>query len=64
MSTEAQDAAPHDTPDGLDLRGLPRVTPPDPERMSQERAWLSETARRPLFARASAYVRRGGPGYV
>ncbi|MFY9342202.1 MAG: divalent metal cation transporter [Planctomycetota bacterium] len=47
-----------------DLRGLPMVNPPDPERLAAERAWLAEIAQRPWLARKVAFLRRGGPGYL
>ena len=40
------------------------VHPPDPERLTQERAWLGEVARQPIWRRAFAYAGKGGPGYL
>jgi len=40
------------------------VTPPDPELLAEERAWLGKVSRKSFGARALAYFGRGGPGYL
>jgi manganese transport protein len=48
----------------LDARGLPMVSPPDPEALAAERAWLVELESGPRPKRYFAFLRRGGPGYL
>ncbi len=47
-----------------DTRGLPMVHPPDPAALEADRAWLAAVARKPWLARQTAYLARGGPGYL
>ncbi len=46
------------------IRGLPVETPPDPELLAEERAWLGTVSRKSFGGRALAYLGRGGPGYL
>lgn len=40
------------------------VSPPDPEALAQERAWLAENDAKPRLGRWAGYMRKGGPGYL
>jgi len=43
---------------------LPMVSPPDPEALTRERAWLIEMESAPAWRRGFAFLKRGGPGYL
>lgn len=51
-------------PDDFDTRGLPMVSPPDPQALAAERAWLEANDHKPRLARWGGYLRKGGPGYL
>lgn len=40
------------------------VSPPDPEALAAERAWLAENDAKPTAGRWFGYLRKGGPGYL
>jgi len=40
------------------------VSPPDPEALAAERAWLQSNSAKPTAARWFGYLRKGGPGYL
>lgn len=40
------------------------VSPPDPEALAAERAWLAENDAKPIAGRWFGYLRKGGPGYL
>jgi len=47
-----------------EIRGLPAVSPPDPAEMEREAAWLRDLESRPTLTRWTAFLKRGGPGYL
>ena len=51
-------------PEERPIEGLPAVSPPDPVALGKERAWLRRQSEAPRLVRWSAFLKKGGPGYL
>jgi len=46
------------------IEGLPSANPPDPKQHAAEVEWLQEQESKSRAARWTAFLRKGGPGYL
>jgi len=46
------------------IEGLPSANPPDPKQLAAEVEWLQEQESKSRAARWTAFLRKGGPGYL